>query len=108
LVVGNGEKVSLGGHVIFHNSSTSSSEIGCVRKILISDSCRRVQHVAVQRFTFGPALHPLLHLPVLELTDHDVVISPQVSFDISPIQSPYNARCILGHHLYRKSSARLH
>ncbi|KAG2120425.1 uncharacterized protein F5147DRAFT_562462 [Suillus discolor] len=77
LVVGNGEKASLGGHVIFHDTSTSSSEIGCVREILISNSCRRVQHVAVQIFTFGPALHPLLHLPALELTDHDVVISPE-------------------------------
>jgi hypothetical protein len=78
LVIGNGEKATLGGHVLFHDSSTSSSGVGRVREILMSASCRDVQHVAVQKFTFRPALHTLLHLPTLELTDHEVVISPQV------------------------------
>ncbi|KAG2121101.1 hypothetical protein DEU56DRAFT_708530, partial [Suillus clintonianus] len=73
----NGEKASLGGHVIFHDSSTSSLGIGRVREILMSNSCQDVRHVAIQKFTFGPALHPSLHLPTLELTDHEVVIGPQ-------------------------------
>ncbi|KAG1814554.1 hypothetical protein EV424DRAFT_1541383 [Suillus variegatus] len=87
LVVSNGKKASLGGHIIFHDSSTSSSEIRCVHEILISNSCRCVQHVAVQKFTFGPALHPLLHLPTLELTDHDIVISPE-SLCETPLRVP--------------------
>ncbi|KAG1761023.1 hypothetical protein EDD22DRAFT_848083 [Suillus occidentalis] len=36
LVIGNGEKATLGGHVIFHDSSTSSSGVGRVREILIT------------------------------------------------------------------------
>lgn len=83
MVIGNGEKATLGGHVIYHNSSTSSSGVGRVRKILMSESCQDVQHVAVQKFTVGPTLHPLLQLPTLELTNHKVVISLQVSLNVS-------------------------
>ncbi|KAG1735638.1 uncharacterized protein EDB91DRAFT_1250472 [Suillus paluster] len=77
LILGNGEKASLEAHIIFHNSSTSCSAIGRIHEILISDSHKVVQHVAIQKLAFGPALHPLLHIPALELTDHEVVIGPQ-------------------------------
>ncbi|KAG1873405.1 hypothetical protein C8R48DRAFT_594331, partial [Suillus tomentosus] len=94
LVIGNGEKATLGGHVIFHDSSTSSSGVGHVCEILMSASSQDVQHIAVQKFTFGPALHPLLHLPTLELTDHEVVISPQDIICIVNLQHDcVKARC---------------
>ncbi|KAG1851927.1 hypothetical protein F4604DRAFT_1883535 [Suillus subluteus] len=77
LILGNGKKACLEGDIIFHDSSTSHSAIGHIREILISDSHKVVEHVAVQKFAFGPVLHPLLHLPTLKLTEHEIVISPQ-------------------------------
>lgn len=81
LILGNGEKASLEGHIIFNDPSTSHTAIGRIREILISNSNKAVNHVAVQKFAFGPVLHPSLHLPTLELTEHEVVISPQVSLN---------------------------
>jgi len=89
LVLSNGEKACLEGHVIFHNSSASHLAIGRVREILISSTNFRqheVQHVVIQLFTFGDALHPSLHLPTLELTNCEAVIEPKVSFhDLRPV-----------------------
>ncbi|KAG1786006.1 uncharacterized protein HD556DRAFT_1207162, partial [Suillus plorans] len=95
LILGNGEKASLEGHIIFNDSSTSHTAIGRIREILISNSNKAVNHVAIQKFAFGPVLHPLLHLPTLELTElegliiqqeHEVVISPQEIVCIVNIQ----------------------
>ncbi|KAG2051957.1 hypothetical protein BDR06DRAFT_1059597 [Suillus hirtellus] len=73
LILSNGKKVSL-------------EAIGRIREILISDSHKAVNHVAIQKFTFGPVLHPILHLPTLELTEQEVVISPQEIICIVNIQ----------------------
>lgn len=81
LILGNGEKASLEGHIIFNDPSTSHTAIGRIREILISNSNKAVNHVAIQKFAFGPVLHPSLHLPTLKLTEHEVVISPQVSLN---------------------------
>ncbi|KAG1723899.1 hypothetical protein EDB19DRAFT_1915867 [Suillus lakei] len=86
LILGNGEKASLEGHIIFNDPSTSHTAIGRIREILISNSNKAVNHVAVQKFAFGPVLHPSLHLPTLELTEHEVVISPQEIVCIVNIQ----------------------
>ncbi|KAG2086658.1 uncharacterized protein F5147DRAFT_781561 [Suillus discolor] len=82
LILGNGKKASLEGHIIFNDPSTSHTAIGCIREILILNSNKAVNHVAVQKFAFGPVLHPSLHLPTLKLTEHEVVISPQTSLRV--------------------------
>ena len=63
-----GDKVEIGGHVILTHSSLCTTVIGRVREILISDLHRRaVSHVAVQLFIFARNVHPLLHMPCVEL-----------------------------------------
>jgi hypothetical protein len=76
-----GDKVKLGGNVIFkHPPSTSGFAIGRVVEVLIDNAyARAVSYVALQLFTFGPTLHPLLHLPCLDLSDEKVVASSGVS-----------------------------
>ncbi|KAF8417184.1 hypothetical protein L210DRAFT_3616068 [Boletus edulis BED1] len=73
-----GDKVEIGGHVILaHSSSHTGFVIGRVCEILIGDPLGRiVSHVATQLFTFAPELHPLLHLPCVELSDETVVVHP--------------------------------
>lgn len=75
-----GDKVEIGGHVILAHSSLCTTVIGRIREILISDPlCRVVSHVAVQLFTFAPNLHPLLHMPCVELSNETIVVHPSVS-----------------------------
>lgn len=76
-----GDKVEIGGHVILaHSSSCTGFVIGRVREILIGDPLGRVvSHVAIQLFTFASDLHPLLHLPCVELGNETVVVHPSVS-----------------------------
>lgn len=76
-----GDKVKLGGNVIFkHPPSASGFAIGRVVEILIDNAyCRAVSHIALQLFTFGPILHPSLHLPCLDLSDEKVVVVSGVS-----------------------------
>ena len=54
--------------------------IGRVLEILIDDAFRHtVSHIAIQLFTFAPNLHPLLHLPCIELSNETIMVNASVS-----------------------------
>ncbi|KAI5995587.1 hypothetical protein EDD15DRAFT_2134054, partial [Pisolithus albus] len=82
-----GEKLRLGGHVIFVNATTPSGfSVGRIVEILIRDTVQRsVAHVAIQVFSFS-ILHPSIHLPCLELTDNKLVVSPHDVICIANVQ----------------------
>ncbi|KAG1894191.1 uncharacterized protein F5891DRAFT_1195457 [Suillus fuscotomentosus] len=74
LVTSMGEQVGLNGHVIFQRSGKMS--IGRICEILVSPNTgTTVERVALQHFSFGPALHPSLFLPCLELMSDEIVLT---------------------------------
>ncbi|KAH7931055.1 hypothetical protein BV22DRAFT_999145, partial [Leucogyrophana mollusca] len=78
LVTSEGETSRLNGHVIFCDPKDGRMKIARIREILISAEGQHVvNHVALQLLVFGPALHPLLHVPCLELSDEETVVSPE-------------------------------
>ena len=53
---------------------------GHVQEILLStDHAHNVEYVAIQQFSFGSKLHPLLQVPCLELTDMQIAVPGEVS-----------------------------
>ncbi|KIJ13255.1 hypothetical protein PAXINDRAFT_81387 [Paxillus involutus ATCC 200175] len=77
----NGEQVKLGAHVIFRHPRHPKNSLGQVQEILLpSEGERLVKFVALQIFSVSPTLHPLIHLPMLQLTGEEVVTS---GFEVS-------------------------
>ncbi|KAG2089051.1 uncharacterized protein F5147DRAFT_587351 [Suillus discolor] len=59
--------------------------IGRIREILILSSDHlKVEHVALQCFSFTETLHPSLHLPCLDLTNNEVFLSAAISYHCLP------------------------
>lgn len=81
--------------------------IGRIREILISsDDHETVECVALQHFVFTETLHPSLHLPCLDLTDNEVVLSATVSCHCLPQVSFTSYECYLaGYRVFRQYSA---
>ncbi|KAI6144748.1 hypothetical protein BKA82DRAFT_4330916 [Pisolithus tinctorius] len=71
------KKVKLGSHVIFLYPTTDSRfSVRCIIEVLIHNAFHRsVVHIAIQVLSFS-ALHPLIHLPCLELSDDKIIVSP--------------------------------
>ncbi|KAI6138558.1 hypothetical protein BKA82DRAFT_158153 [Pisolithus tinctorius] len=81
------EKVKLGSHVIFLYPKTDSGfSVGRIIEVLIRNAFHRnVVHVAIQVLSFS-ALHPLIHLPCLELSDDKIVVSPDDVICVANVQ----------------------
>ena len=104
-----GEKAVVGSHVIFYHATHSNVVISFVSHTLLlimfflqniisqiseilltSEEPRIVKYIALWLFSFKDTLHPLVQLPVLELTDEEVMINGfQVIFFSSGRQPAY-------------------
>lgn len=122
LVMSTGEQVGLNGHAIFQRSGKvidfwpshartltilDQMSIGRICEILISpDTGTTVERVALQHFSFGPALHPSLFLPCLKLMSDEIVLTAAVSsmFCNRLVYKSY----LTGYCLHRQCSAQLH
>ena len=109
-ITSGGEKAALGGHVIFYHAACSKvaisfiphtvlliifflqNVIGQISEILLtSEGPRVIKHITLRLLSFKDTLHPLVQLPILELTDEEVMIHGfQVNFLSSGHQPAYS------------------